>query len=239
MFCAYCGKPIAQDGQYCPHCGKSVAPASQISASTPIEWEFTYYRVSWASGKGGRYPLTFGRTESSVRLDNWGEDQSWILPKIQYYLDRGWVPVGEVGPGGYHFIHHEDYLEVFQFLVEFRRPATPLSASEQQLLGVWEEAKQPNAGLLGKLGNALLWQRLEIQRWQYEFFGNRTFTCVSPDGTRAIGAWISGTANEFTLQWKYSSDDYLATLQGDRLICTAKGYATREFRRRTRDGVAP
>lgn len=33
MFCAYCGKSIAQDSQYCPHCGKPMTSAVQSDTS--------------------------------------------------------------------------------------------------------------------------------------------------------------------------------------------------------------
>lgn len=37
MFCAYCGKPIAQDGQYCTNCGKPVTPAAHPDLSTSTD----------------------------------------------------------------------------------------------------------------------------------------------------------------------------------------------------------
>lgn len=186
MYCSHCGEAVVGTGRFCSHCGKPLVAQPAVTSLAPSQWEYTYYRVSWDSGKGGRYPLTFGKTEYSVRLDNWGRDQHWILPEIQSYIDKGWEPIHEIGPGSYHFVRSKDYtggityycLEVVQFLVKFRRPATPLTDLQKELLGKWEEVEDPNKGFGNNLMNKLN-SRSSAQRAFFTFFRDKTFVWIN------------------------------------------------------------
>ena len=236
MFCTNCGKSISVDGNFCAHCGKSVSLSTKPRESSTTEWEYTYYLVRW--DKGGKYPLTFGKTEYQVRLDNWGSDQSWILPEIQNYLDKGWVPVTEVGPGGYGFVTIEEYasgikitsLSVKQFLVELRRSASPLSIYENRLLGTWEETGKFNQGFWNKLDNLIVYQKPQRKKWRYKFYKTRKFVRFTPDGDQAEGVFMPSESNEITLLFQhYIPGQMKAILQDEQLTCKAKGYQTMTF----------
>ena len=183
MFCIHCGKKNMESAVFCAFCGKEI---SQIKAildvdNSTVEWDYNFFRRGWKNG--GRWNLTFGVTEHNVRMDNWGQDQSTLLPKIQKYLDNGWQPISPPGPGSYYFDRNTDYageikytyLSVSHFIVEFRRPAKSRTEKEKQLLGIWQEIHDPNQGFWSRLGNAVFDHRLNVGRQRYEFRKDRTF----------------------------------------------------------------
>lgn len=117
-------------------------------------------------------------------MDLWGRHQSWVLPAIQEYIDDGWQPINQVGPGAYHFDRrNNEHLSISYFLVELRREAQPLSATYKALSGVWKEKHQPsNEGL------ERLWYG-ERQKAQIEFRRDMTLTLQSRKKQKAIGVW--------------------------------------------------
>lgn len=243
MFCIHCGKSLVENAQFCAHCGEKVsnAPQPPRAPAPPVEqgWEYTFYRSTWKQGKGGRFNLTFGKTEYDARLDNWGDDESWIMPRIQTFLDKGWEPIGKIGPGNYHFRHHKDlndipWVEVYAFVVEFRRPARPLTKPEEQLHGTWQETFDPNKGFFRKLGNVVFDQSLTVQRERITFHKNRKFQTFDRDGKPGRDGvfFFQEDEGRIELFFKFNSDlDAVASVIGNRLVLKRdkkSGYVTRE-----------
>jgi hypothetical protein len=121
----------------------------------PVEWEYGYFLRHWGPGKGGSYPLGDGKTEYHARVFYWSDNQSWILPELQKYMDEGWQPLTEVGPNAYAFRRHggsPDWLEVKEFRVKLRRPKTlPTPEHVARLLGRWQRTEITGKGLKGGL----------------------------------------------------------------------------------------
>ncbi|MEZ4641770.1 MAG: zinc ribbon domain-containing protein [Chloroflexota bacterium] len=229
MFCIHCGNPLVENAQFCAHCGKAVGTAPQPpqppEERPSQEWEYTFYRSSWKSGKGGRFNLVFGKTEYDARLMHWGSDESWLMPSLQKFLDNGWEPVGKIGPGNYHFRHNEDHygihwLEVHTFLVEFRRPARPLTDLEKEVLGVWQETHDPNKGFLRKFGNVVFDQKVNIDRARIEFYKDKRFQSYNRDGKASrAGIFFTDKNGKIGVQYKYSPIyDGIVIVVGDRLV---------------------
>jgi hypothetical protein len=178
-------------------------------------------------GKGGRWNLLLGLTEYHVRLDNWGKHQDYVMRQLQEYLDEGWQFISPPGPNSYRYIHHEGYaggvtytwLELSSFVVDLRRPARPRTEKERQVLGVWQEAKDPNRGL-GKLINLISVQRLTSDRWRYEFRKDRTFRRTDGNGKRRDGGiFLENDEGEIKIFYKYSPRlDGVVTVEDNRLI---------------------
>ena len=61
-------------------------------------WEYQDYVLKYQPGSS--YKLGFGYTEANARLAVWQDTQKTILTELQTWLDAGWEPVSEVGPGG-------------------------------------------------------------------------------------------------------------------------------------------
>jgi RNA polymerase subunit RPABC4/transcription elongation factor Spt4 len=123
MFCPSCGKQVPDSSRFCLHCGSSIsAPVT----NTKEEWEYRDFLLQWERGKGGEYYLDEKNNINSIRLQVWNETQSWILPQIQEWLDKGWQPVTEVGPAGFSFRSKNGLLEILTLkfnrgeLAEFR-----------------------------------------------------------------------------------------------------------------------
>jgi hypothetical protein len=127
MYCPSCGKNVPDNSKFCLHCGFSItAPESPVDRQ--VEWEYQDYLLQWGAGDGGRYPLSEGENENTIRLEIWNNQQSWILPQIQELLDNGWQPVTHVGPAAFSFRYHNGgllgarYIEVNEFRVKMRKP---------------------------------------------------------------------------------------------------------------------
>lgn len=238
MFCVHCGKKNVGNASFCAFCGKPVAHSIATPANTVNEWEYTFYRRYWKRGKGGRWNLTFGKTEYDVRLDNWGSDQDYVMRQLQAYLDKGWQFVSPPGPNSYRFSYNEDYvgrvkytwLEVSSFVVDLRRPARPRTEKEKQVLGVWQEINDPNEGFLKSLFNVVFYQKSTIDRICFEFSKDRLFRRTARDGKESgRGIFYENEEGEIELLYKYRPDlDGLVRVIDDRLFIEN---VTTEFKR--------
>ena len=228
MFCVHCGKKNVEGASFCAFCGKAIGEMKTQTTENSSDWEYTFFRRYWKSGDGGRWNLTFGKTEYSVRMDNWGQDQDGYLPKIQKIIDKGWKPLSPPGPNSYHFRRNTDYagsvkftwLEIYSFVVEFRRPATQRTEKEKHLLGVWQETYDPNKGFWNTLGNVVFEQKTTVDKWKYEFNKDRTFHQTNRDGEkRGGGIFYENDKGEIQMFYKYSADDdVIVNVVGEKLI---------------------
>lgn len=241
MFCVHCGKNNVENASFCAFCGKPIAQSITASASSVDEWEYSFYRRNWELGQGGRWNLTFGKTEYGVRLDNWGSDQDYVMRELQVFLDRGWQFVSTPGPNSYRFRRHEDYagsvkftwLEVSSFVVDLRRPARPRTEGEKQVLGIWQEVYDPNGGFWNTLGNVAFLHKSTVDRWRYEFSKDRTFRRTDRRGEECDGGiFRENDKGEIQMFYKYSPHlDGSAKVTGDRLIVPELDGLDREFER--------
>ncbi len=232
MYCVHCGKPNVENASFCAFCGKAIGQPPEPASPKNEEWEYTFFSQVYESGKGGRWNLTFGVTEYSVRLDNWGSDQNRIMPKLQEKLDKGWQYVNPPGPNSYKFIENTDYagsikykwLSVSSFVVDFRRPARPLKEQEAQMLGTWQEIYDPNHGFWNTLGNAVFSQKLSVNKYKYEFRKDHTFHRYNRDGEEMDGGiFYESEQGLINLFYKYSPDENKSvTLTGNKLILNGK-----------------
>jgi len=228
MFCVHCGKSNVENASFCAFCGKSIVQSLAIPVNRVDEWEYTFYRRNWKMGKGGRWNLTFGKTEYDVRLDNWGSDQDHVMRELQAFLDKGWQFVSSPGPNSYRFFYHEDYaggvkftwLEVSSFVVDLRRPARSRTEKEKQVLGVWQEVNDPNNGFWKTVGNVIFSQKLAVDRWCYEFIEDRTFRRTDRDGEeRDGGIFFENDKGEIQILYKFSPEsDGFVRLTDNRLF---------------------
>ncbi len=166
---------MQESANFCSNCGTTVKQESKISA--PKEWEFTYFKMGYE--QGGTLYLTHGRTEQSIRLELWENEKSFILPKIQKYLDDGWQALSDFGVNSYRFFRRQDkdnmpYLSVSSFFVELQRPARELTKLEKEIIGIWESEGDPNRGLMPIVNLALL-GKAKVQNVYYEFLRNKTY----------------------------------------------------------------
>ncbi|MCA9936093.1 MAG: zinc ribbon domain-containing protein [Ardenticatenaceae bacterium] len=238
MFCIHCGNTLEENAKFCAHCGKAVGTAPQPPQPprkrSPQEWEYTFYRSTWKPGKGGRFNLVFGKTEYDARLMHWGGDESWLMPRLQKFIDNGWEPVGKIGPGNYHFRKNQDrhgihWLEVHTFLVEFRRPTRPLTTQETEILGVWRETHDPNKGFLRKFSNVVFDQKVNIDRARIEFYKDKRFESFRRDGKLSrSGIFFTNKDGGIEVMYKYSPDfDGVVAVVEGKLVMQRnnKGYA--------------
>lgn len=228
MYCPNCGHQIEETAKFCSNCGKPTAKSTQQTASNAqsptqqTEWEYRYYRLHWEWNKGGKFYL-FGKSEYDARLFHWGQDQSRIMRELQEWMDKGWQPVTPPGPGCYTFRKREDFhfngvndhwLEAETFLVELRRPATPLQDRTKLLLGTWEKEDEPKPGLIDRmLGKKLV-------KASIMFHKDYRFEARNQDGNYSFGGTYYVThddefflMNKHTLEW-----DFSAKIEGDRLL---------------------
>ena len=159
MYCPSCGKQIPDQSRFCYVCGAAVQiqvqPQPAAAPPAPTEWEYCYYVQWWDVNKGGRYYMNT-KTEMSIRMENWAQDQLNINSQLQKYYDEGWTAITEVGPNAYTFRPRSDsnnrWLEARDFRVKFRRPKrqdkpAPLVA----LLGKWEAVEILKHGAMASL----------------------------------------------------------------------------------------
>ena len=240
MFCTWCGKLNVDHATFCAFCGKAVVPPPVTPAPETTHWDYNFVSRVWDSGEGRRWNLVLGVTEYSVRQDNWGSDQNWIMPEIQEYLDKGWQYVNPPGPNSYKFMENTDYsgsikfkwLSVSSFVVDFRRPARPLKEKEQQLVGVWEKCGDPNKGFWNTLGNVIFDQKLTVSRYRYEFHKDHTFQRFEAGGEETNGGvFFEGEDGEIWLFYKYVPEENAPVrLNGNQLVLKGKRYQI-EFER--------
>jgi len=50
-------------------------------------------------------------TEDAARTKFWNESQSWILFQIREYMDQGWEPITQVGPGAIKLGYKKTYFD--------------------------------------------------------------------------------------------------------------------------------
>ncbi len=214
MFCVHCGKSNVENARFCAHCGKAINQPLEVPSPKSTEWEYYFYSTYWESGKGGRWSLTFGVTEASVRLDNWWQDQNWIMPQIQKIIDEGWEYVTPPGPNSYNFETHTDsaggikfkWLSVRSFIADFRRPARPLKEKEKNLIGTWQETEDPNKGFWKKLLNIVFAQKLTVNKETIDFHKDHTFTLKTSLGISKEGVFYEYPSGEIELLYKHYPD---------------------------------
>jgi hypothetical protein len=95
----------------------------------PAAWEHTEFRLKipkphhWAV----KMSLEDGWTAPAVTRYWWDSMQSWIFQELQQWLDEGWEPQTEVGPGGFTPRYFWPY---------FHPNPTPLSGIIDKVLGI-------------------------------------------------------------------------------------------------------
>ena len=99
MYCPSCGKQTPDNSTYCLNCGTRI---SSPNIRTVTEWEYKDFIYkgwqpgdTWVSISGSN-----SYTIPGARLYFWQGSQQTILSELQKWLDQGWEPVGEIGPGG-------------------------------------------------------------------------------------------------------------------------------------------
>ena len=242
MYCIHCGKLNVDQASFCAYCGKATSSIpDESSRDREVEGDYNFYSQVWSYGKGGRWNLTFGVTEYSVRLDNWGSDQNRIMPELQEYLDAGWQYINPPGPNSYRFISHTDdaggirftWLSVSSFIVDFRRPARPLKDKEKLLIGVWQELYNPNAGFLNKLGNLAFSHKTDVSRERYKFRKDHTVRPVTRDGEVIdLGVFFELTDGQLHLYYKHTPErNTTISMNGNRLTIDGLSQRFSEFER--------
>ncbi len=67
-----------------------------------MQWEYRdFVYKGWQPGETWARLGSGGYTEPGARLYFWQNRQQAILAELQKWLDQGWEPVSEVGPGGF------------------------------------------------------------------------------------------------------------------------------------------
>jgi zinc-ribbon domain len=145
MYCPACGKSVPDGSNFCLHCGSSM-----IAPKAAVEWEYRDFVWAWKPGQGGKFWLgdpSLGPDENAIRLTNWNQDQSKILPKIQEWLDNSWEPITQIGPAAYSFRHHRGgifdsiwgYLECAEFSAY---PNNPEARKAMRAQAKWRNARE-------------------------------------------------------------------------------------------------
>ena len=219
--------------------GKSTKTSSTNLASIP-KWDYSLYRLWWAHGTGGIYPLTHGETESSIRLDLWKEDQSKVLKEIQAFDDE-WKPINLPGPNSYYFEEHKNrdsngkeykWLEVRSFIIEFRRPRKQRTEREKAMIGKWQETYDPNDSIWKKFRHIVLLQRSSLKKMEMEFFNDRTFTITNRQGEQADRNIFAERNGEIVIRYKYLEEpDAIVRIEDDRLFISYSSGSQTEWER--------
>ena len=103
--CPACSSNIPMDSRFCMNCGCQTAPPPLTTIVR--EWEYFEFKYSiprprcWAIQVSGDGAWTM----PAAQLHWWQNLQRDILPQMQNWLDDGWQPVSEVGPGGFKVIY--------------------------------------------------------------------------------------------------------------------------------------
>lgn len=246
MFCIHCGKSNVENASFCAYCGGKISQTGSEDVAEParsktIEWDYDFYDIQWETRNGGRWNLTFGRTEYDVRQDIWAKDQDSIMPDLQEYIENGWKYVNKPGPNSYRFEHHKEYigngveitwLSVSSFIVDFRRPAKPLKEKEKQIVGKWQEVNNPNDGVLKTFGNLVFSHKLSVNKYVYEFYKDHTFKRIDREEKEISGGvFYENEKSEIEIFYKYSPYlNSVVSLSGNKLTFS-KDHRHREFER--------
>lgn len=93
LYCPSCGKRTPENSRFCPHCGTRI----DTPGVRPVtQWEYRDFVYTYPEGKG---PWRACGSRTYRRQDIWNEQQMFLLPKLQEWLDEGWEPITEVGVG--------------------------------------------------------------------------------------------------------------------------------------------
>lgn len=101
--CGNCGYSNPAANKFCGGCGKPLPQVTQ-----PAQYE--YFNFGWRAEKGQAYDQVLAKlgfnqqvgqalTESYARIHFWQKHQRHIQKELQPYLNDGWQPITEVGPG--------------------------------------------------------------------------------------------------------------------------------------------
>ncbi len=91
MYCPSCGKEIPNGSTFCLHCGTKINAAGKQKA---VKWEYRTFEYHYAPG---HEPYRGAASIVYTRENVWQEEQEFLLPKLQLWLDLGWEPITEVG----------------------------------------------------------------------------------------------------------------------------------------------
>jgi protein associated with RNAse G/E len=125
MYCPSCGKEIPDASAFCLHCGKPLSLPEK-----KIEYEYHDLVIDVSDTKNKMWVATDTYTTVAARLHFWQSLQATILTGIQDYLDNGWQPMTEVGPGMMNIKHESaaffgnppDRYVCVGFTLKLRRP---------------------------------------------------------------------------------------------------------------------
>ena len=92
MYCASCGRQISSDSTFCKYCGSRNASSTRAV----VEWEYQDFVWEWPSTQAWRLNAFY--PEFQHRLERWQSKQDIIRAELQKWLDKGWQPIGEIGP---------------------------------------------------------------------------------------------------------------------------------------------
>jgi hypothetical protein len=95
VLCPSCKNPIPENSAYCNHCGTQIT-YSPKSATTP--WEYKDFVYTYQPGK---HPYRGAQSLVYTRQDVWNEEQWFILPELQKWIDLGWEPITAIGTAGF------------------------------------------------------------------------------------------------------------------------------------------
>jgi len=105
MYCSTCGQEIENDSKFCKHCGYRVDSKEPEERFFDFVWEPTVKvpeyreRVPALAGLNRRDHAGGAYSEAEAREIYWYRYQYEIQEAVQPYLDSGWRPVTEFGPG--------------------------------------------------------------------------------------------------------------------------------------------
>lgn len=101
MYCINCGSQTPDNSKFCLHCGAKISLTEPTAEPRPaLDWEYKDFvypfppRYTWAQIGSGAY------SEAGAKIEFWQDNQQEIRLELQKWLDKGWEPVGEVGPAG-------------------------------------------------------------------------------------------------------------------------------------------
>jgi len=94
VYCPSCGKQIPDNSTFCLHCGARI---DRPGIHSMTEWEYRDFVYTFPErDRPSRYCVSVVYT----RQDVWNEQQKFILPRLQEWLDEGWEPITEIGVAG-------------------------------------------------------------------------------------------------------------------------------------------
>lgn len=84
-------------------------------------WEHKDFVYKWPPRKGGWVHLG-SYTTPAARLHFWQENQAAINKKLHEWFDKGWEPLGEVGPGAIQLRYYKSLTQgsdAIELVLEF------------------------------------------------------------------------------------------------------------------------